>query len=508
MQSIHRRTKRKANFTFTLLFGLLLSTGVMAKSALDLEIGDANIKRAVENEILYDGAIPYNDIDVGTSSGVVTLQGYVDNILAKERARRIAETVKGVRAVVNQIKVVPDPRPSAGQLRADVVGALIDDPATDSFEIQVEARDDGTVTLSGTADSWQEMKLGETVAKGVKGVTAIENNIQVDYKSERSDLEIRPEIEKRLRWDVLVDHKLIDVQVDNGDVTLRGTVGSAAEKSRARLDAWVGGVESVDDSRLVVARWARDEDLRGTKYVVKSDDELRRAVEDALLFDPRVRSYQITPHVVAGVVTLEGTVDNLKSKQSAAADARNTVGVVRVKNRIKVRPAENLSDDEIEQNIRDNLSRDPYTEPYEIAVVVRHGTAHLYGTVDSYFEKGQAEDVTYRSKGVTGIKNHLEVDFTDRIPHDPYVDPWHIYDYSWYQPAPSRPITIDAEIESDIEDELFWSPYVNSEDISVMVEDGVATLTGTVESWSEYRAAAENAVEGGAIRVINKIQVD
>jgi hypothetical protein len=38
-------------------------------------------------------------------------------------------------------------------------------------------------------------------------------------------------------------------------------------------------------------------------------------------------------------------------------------------------------------------------------------------------------------------------------------------------------------------------------EFSVMVDDGVARLTGAVDRWSEYRAAAENALEGGAIAV-------
>ena len=39
------------------------------------------------------------------------------------------------------------------------------------------------------------------------------------------------------------------------------------------------------------------------------------------------------------------------------------------------------------------------------------------------------------------------------------------------------------------------------------VDDGVATLTGTVEDWSEYRAATENAIEGGAVAVDNDLLV-
>jgi len=40
------------------------------------------------------------------------------------------------------------------------------------------------------------------------------------------------------------------------------------------------------------------------------------------------------------------------------------------------------------------------------------------------------------------------------------------------------------------------------------VDDGTATLTGTVESWNEFWAAEENALEGGAVAVDNDLIVD
>jgi len=42
----------------------------------------------------------------------------------------------------------------------------------------------------------------------------------------------------------------------------------------------------------------------------------------------------------------------------------------------------------------------------------------------------------------------------------------------------------------------------------VTIEDGVATLTGTVDSWSEYDAATENAYEGGATWVDNDLMIE
>jgi osmotically-inducible protein OsmY len=40
------------------------------------------------------------------------------------------------------------------------------------------------------------------------------------------------------------------------------------------------------------------------------------------------------------------------------------------------------------------------------------------------------------------------------------------------------------------------------------VTDGVATLTGTVDSWAERRAATDNAYEGGAVWVENELWVE
>ena len=44
--------------------------------------------------------------------------------------------------------------------------------------------------------------------------------------------------------------------------------------------------------------------------------------------------------------------------------------------------------------------------------------------------------------------------------------------------------------------------------VVVSVEDGTATLTGTVDTWYERRSATENAFEGGARAVDNDLRVD
>jgi len=495
-------------FHVAIMFLLTLCTtvfiwGVGLSGAAPM-VTDASISDAVEDELLLDRNIRAHLIDVNTHEGIVTLSGGVDNILARQRAMRIAETVKGVRAVVNTIRVLPPVLRSDDEIRDDVNQALVLDPATDSYEVDVVVKDN-VVTLSGTVDSWQERELCATVAMGVKGVKTLNNEIVFKYKESRPDAEIMQDVSQALRWDVLVDHALIDVDVKNGNVALSGTVGSLAEKMRAIGDAYVANVNTVDAKKLEVRLWARDPQLKGDKYKNLSDNEIHDAVKDALFYDPRVASFEVTPQVISGVVTLRGTVDNLKARRAAAQTAGNTVGVTRVVDRLKVRPLQRYSDDTLESRIADAFIRDPVVDAFGITVNVRNGTVDLFGTVGTFFEKKQAEDIASRVKGVVAVNNYLVV----AAFADPYLDDWR-YTRDMMGPhygPPLRPFKTDADIKEEIEDEFFWSPFVNDDDITVSVDDGTATLTGTVGSWMEYNAASDNAYEGGATRVSNQLKV-
>jgi osmotically-inducible protein OsmY len=302
---------------------------------------------------------------------------------------------------------------------------------------------------------------------------------------------------------------MIDVAVDDGVATLSGVVGSAAERSKARNLAWVAGVTDVEADELEVRRWARDEDLRTDKYVDVSDAAAHTALKDALLYDPRTTSYEITAQIDDGVATLRGSVDSLLAKRAAAQVARNTVGIRHVNNRIKVNPLPTREDGEIAEDVTAALERNPYVGRHEVTVAVTEGVAHLYGTVDSFYEKAQADDAAGAVAGVLEVDNNLDVaDVTDSYIYDPYVDDWYIYGYDWYDYEYPAAMETDAEILDDIEDQLFWSPFVDSDDVNVSVEDGVATLTGEVDSWSEFEAARENAFEGGATWVKNYVTVE
>jgi osmotically-inducible protein OsmY len=498
------RTKRILA-AVTIFFCLFAVRGFSAIPGEPVE--DGKINDIVSDVLLRDPAVRRFSIDIETTDGIVVLKGDTNNILAKERATRLARTVKGVRGVVNNIRVEPFERDDADIL-ADVFDALRADPATDSWQLDVRV-EDGEVALSGKTESWQEKQLAETVAKGVRGVKRVQNDISVNKKKKRTDEEIEKDIRSALRWDRYVDHVLIDTDSEAGRVTLSGSVGSSAEKARVMAIARVSGVKDVDASELDVRSWARDEEFRKGKYEPIEDERVRDAIQDALFYDPRVANFKVNARVDNGVAVLEGEVDNLKAKRSAAKTARNVVGVWLVKNRLRVVPR-TPDDATVEKRVEKALGNHPFLESYEIGVEVKNGVAILTGMVDSNYEKATADDVASRVYGVIRVNNNLMLsDPFVTLHYNPYVDDaWYIYDYPWYVYPDYITTREDREIESSIKSELFWSPFVNEEDVSVEVTAGTAVLEGTVETYAESRAAREQAFEGGAVSVVNNLEVE
>ena len=498
----------------SIFLGLILSCSIHAQSK---EVpDDFAITGAVEDEYLFDDAVPLNDIDVYTTKGVVHLEGKVSNLLAKERAATVAKTVRGVRSVANRIEVEISDQISADTLADNIIAALIADPVTESYEVNVDAIGLGIVTLSGTVDSWYERVFAEKVVAGVSGVTSVVNNLFIDETENRMDHEILAEVEHRLRWDTLVDEVLVEVSVNEGKVELAGFVGSAAEKAHARLNAWVDGVKSVDDSGLEVEAWAKDEALRENKYVTKTDDEITGAIEDALNYDPRTFLFDITPHVANGWVTLRGEVNNLRAKGAATNIAHNTLGVIGVSDRMKVRSETPPTDAELKKLIEGKIERDSLVNSEDLLVEVRDRKAFVSGTVDTQFDKAHLNSLLYSVKGLEEVKNRVAVADTESVAiYNPYV--WYTYPYPWSYETHYRGVVTadvyglsksDEETARDIAQELYWSPFVDHDDIEIVVEDGIATLVGRVTTRREKEAATENAVEGGARGVINNLIVE
>lgn len=478
-----RSLSGKSMMNGILLFGtallFVLLNGCGDNQTTREELRDEDISYAIQSELVIDNSVPADEIGVNVEEGVAILSSTVDNILAKRKALELAETIRGVRSVVNNIQVLPI-EVSDDQIKHNVETLLLGDPVTDSYDIEV-AVNDGIADLKGEVDSWHERELASEIAMGVIGIREINNELVVDYKEERIDAEIKEDIKSRLANDPWVDEYLISVSVNDGNVKLDGTVGSVAEKRYAMSDSWVVGTNSVDAEELEVNAWANEDLKRSDRYYRESDEEIKAAVMDAFYYDPRVAAFDIDVSVENGSATLSGTVDNLQAKMSAEKDAQNTLGVWEVENNINVEPQNVPRDSELKQRVKEALQRDPYVQFFDLNVRAESGIVYLSGDVNTKFEKEQAEHIAWKTKGVIEVINNIEYDYT----------------------AADKS---DDELKEDVQDHLYWSPFVNHNDVQVSVENGVVELTGEVYFRSEKEAAEENAYEAGAKDVINNIE--
>jgi len=309
---------------------LLVSSPVLGAAAIAAQA----IASAVEDKLSQNKIVAAHRIAVISQSGIVTLTGALDTLRARDYAIGLAQTVKGVRAVISKISVRTVPR-TDDVLRQLVQQALRADPALNKSEINVHVRD-GIVSLSGTVSSWQEKQLASQVVKGVQGVQAVRNPIEVQVRGGRPDKEIAAEIRRYLELDYWLDASLITVEVRNGRVTLDGRVASGQQKEHAASVAWIGGVSGMDNSALAVDHTIRDEMQRSINSMAQSDEAIRQAVEAALMYDSRTMSQGIRVSVDEGTVVLAGTAAGQQARQAAEEDALNTVGVQMVKNQLEI----------------------------------------------------------------------------------------------------------------------------------------------------------------------------
>jgi osmotically-inducible protein OsmY len=164
-----------------------------------------------------------------------------------------------------------------------------------------------------------------------------------DTDSGIPDADLEKQIQDKLRsgW-FAKGYEQVTVSVENGDVTLEGTVKSWEDKEKVEKEVrHIEGVKSLD-SQLTV-REGKNKDVEKRQfpqdtYGTSADDQLNKKIRDHVSKGWLWNSYkEVTLNTSNGTVTLEGSVDSLSDQQKLMTEIQKIDGVKSVKSNLRVK---------------------------------------------------------------------------------------------------------------------------------------------------------------------------
>jgi len=195
---------------------------------------DAGVTTAVKTKMASDDSVKASEINVDTHNHVVTLNGTVGSQAEKERAVTIARNTKGVSSVVDDLTVGAVPAATSGAYEKKVEDAAHDakvqteDAAHDAKVKTEDAAHDAKVKTEDAAHD-AKVKAGEYGHDAkVTSETAADKTGEVI-----TDAAITTEVKTKFLAEPGVSGLNINVDTDNGVVTLSGNVKSKAEAAKA-----------------------------------------------------------------------------------------------------------------------------------------------------------------------------------------------------------------------------------------------------------------------------------
>ena len=216
----------------------------------------------------------------------------------------------------------------------------------------------------------------------------------------KSDNQLKQDIETELRWDPKVNAAEIGVTVNEGVVSLLGTVDTYAEKWAAE-DATkrVSGVRTV----------AQDLSVKILTNHKHNDTEIAAAVQSALKWNVYVPT-TVTAGVAAGVVTLQGQVTWNYQRDAAERAVRYLTGVVSIYNAITMKPEVTAA--QVKEKVVAALQRQATTDAKSIEVNASGGRVTLTGHASSWQSIADAANAAWAAPGVTEVVDHLKMSMT------------------------------------------------------------------------------------------------
>jgi osmotically-inducible protein OsmY len=139
---------------------------------------DGELAEAVLNALKWHATVPREGVQVIVENGWVTLTGKVDWEFQRNAAITAIQNLHGIQGIINKL-MVKDSKIEK-DVKQKISAAFHRNATIDSEKVHVEV-DGNKVILSGTVGSWTERMQAERAAWNARGITAVENNIQVGY---------------------------------------------------------------------------------------------------------------------------------------------------------------------------------------------------------------------------------------------------------------------------------------------------------------------------------------
>ena len=212
---------------------------------------DGQIKKDVLDELKWDAEIDESKVGVIVSNGALTLTGHVPTYRQKMAAKDAAKRVAGVNAIVDEVDVrLESVHHTTDEGLAERISNVIKwNVSSPNKPIKAEVKN-GIVTLTGEVE-WQYQRTN--ILKNVQHVSGVIGVVdQVGVKPRVSAIDIQDRIKAALKRHADVEASRISIAVNNGTVTLSGSVESLAEMDLAENAAWAApGVSRVVDNLSV-----------------------------------------------------------------------------------------------------------------------------------------------------------------------------------------------------------------------------------------------------------------